>query len=90
MNKSECKKYINRAYRELTRQSKTISSENIAKEMERRIEEEKDMYIAYAKVAIHNLDNSASKITAKQLAGQIDVLPRIYNEDTILIKAKSI
>lgn len=90
MNKSECKKYIKRAYSRMAFQSKEMTPENIAIEMEREIKNESKYFIAYAKLAMHNLNNSASEITAKQLEAQIDVIPKVYNEVEVIIKAKEL
>ena len=90
MNKHECKKYIKRAYDRLRVQSKRMTPENIAIEMERVIKSESKIYIAYAKLAMYNLNHSANEINAKQLMAQVDVIPKIYDQSDILIKAENI
>ncbi len=90
MNKHECKKYITRAYNRLVIQSKSMNPENLAIEMDRVIKSESKIYTAYAKLAIHNLNKSATKITAKQLMAQIDVIPKIYNQTDVIIKANEL
>lgn len=88
MNKTELKKYIKRAYARMEYQSKAMTPENIAIEMDREIKNESKIYIAYAKLAMHNLNKSASKVTAKQLAAQIDVIPNVYSQIDVMLKAK--
>ena len=90
MNKHECKKYIKRAYDSLKAQSKRMTPENIAIEMESIINSESKIYIAYAKLAMYNLNHSAGEINAQQLLAQVDVIPKIYNQSDILIKAENI
>lgn len=90
MNKTELKKYIKRAYARMKYQSKTMTPENIAIEMDREIKNESKIYIAYAKLAMHNLNKSASKVTAKQLADQIDVIPNVYSQIDVMLKAKKL
>lgn len=90
MNKQECKKYLKRAYYRLIKQSKSMTPENIAIAMKNEIDYENEIYIAYAKLAMHNLNNSATVITAKQLVSQIDVIPRIYKQQDIVKKLKNI
>lgn len=90
MNKHECKKYIKRAYDRLRIQSKSMTPENIAIEMERVINSESRIYVAYAKLAMYNLNHSANEINAKQLMAQVDVIPKIYDQSDILIKAENI
>lgn len=87
MNKNECKKYIKRAYFKLFSQKKSMTPENLAIEMRREINNEADIYISYAKLAIHNLNKSATKVTDKELASQIDILPTIYNQSCAIQKA---
>lgn len=90
MNKNECKKYINRACCRLLSQNKSMTSENLEIEMKKVINDEADVYIAYGKLAIHNLNKSATEITIRELLKQIDVIPKIYNPKDIIIKSKKI
>ena len=85
MNKQECKKYLKRAYYSLIKQSKSMTPENI----EIAMKNESEIYIAYAKLAMHNLNNSATVITANQLAAQIDIIPRIYKQQDVVEKSKN-
>lgn len=89
MNKQECKKYLKRAYYSLIKQSKSMTPENIAIAMKNEIDYESEIYIAYAKLAMHNLNNSATVITANQLAAQIDIIPRIYKQQDVVEKSKN-
>lgn len=90
MNKIECKKYIRRAYERLSYQGKSMNPENLAKEMEKEINNESKIYIAYAKIAMHNLNNSANDITAKDLIEQIDVIHKLYSKIDVIIKAENL
>lgn len=90
MNKNECKKYIRKSYEKLINQSLTMNPENLANEMEKVIKNESRIYIAYAKLAMHHLNKSATDITAKQLLAQIDVISKIYDQTDILLKAENI
>jgi len=90
MNKVECKKYIRRAFRKMKNQNKSMTPQNLAMEMERAIKEETSMYIAYGKIAMHLLNKSATEITAKQLASEIDIIPSIYNSKEVLDIAKKL
>lgn len=90
MNKTELKKYIKRAYARMKYQSKAMTPENIAIEMDREIKNESKIYIAYAKVAIHDLNKSASDITAKQLVSEINCLAKIYNQQDVMRKSQTL
>lgn len=90
MNKVECKKYIRRAFRKIKNQNKSMTPQNLAIEMERTIKEETSMYIAYGKLAMHLLNKSATEITAKQLASEVDVIPTIYNSREIILNAEKL
>jgi len=90
MNKNECKKYINRACCRLLSQNKSMTSENLEIEMKKVINDEADVYIAYGKLAIHNLKKSATEITIRELLKQIDVIPKIYNQIDVIIKSKKL
>lgn len=90
MNKVECKKYIRRAFRKMKNQNKSMIPQNLAIEMERAIKEETSIYIAYGKIAMHLLSKSATQITAKQLASEVDVIPTIYSNSEIILKSKNL
>lgn len=90
MNKIECKKYIRRAFKKIERQNKSITPQSLELAMIKEINEEKDLYIAYGKIAINNLKHSANVITADELSKQVDVIERIYTEVDILTKAKKL
>lgn len=90
MNKVECKKYIRRAFRNMKKQNKSMTPQNLAMETERVIKEEASMYIAYGKIAMHLLNKSATQITAKQLAAEVDVIPSIYNSREIILNAEKL
>lgn len=81
MNKQECKKYIRKAYKRLISSNKTLNEKNIELEMKNVLNEEIMEYIAYSKIAVHNMRKSGNlKITLKDILAQIDILPTIYSK----------
>lgn len=90
MNKRECKKYIRKAFLNLKAQSKKIFIENLSMEMDKVIEQEKQVYIAYAKIGLYLIKNSANEITANEIIKEIDVIPQVYSLDDLLKKANTI
>lgn len=90
MNKNECKKYIKRAFNRLKDQNKSVTPINLEIEMQREIKTESDLYIAYSKMALYTLLNSATDITAKHLTNEIDVMPRLYSKYEVIIKANNL
>lgn len=91
MNKSECKKYIKRAYTQLLAQNKDITSENIEKSILDVMEEQSKEYIAFAKIAVFNMQNSANDvIRLKDLLEEIDILPKLYTPISAIEQAKKI
>ena len=90
MNKRECKKYKRKAFLNLKAQSKKISIENLSMEMDKVIEQEKQVYIAYAKIGLYLIKNSANEITANEIIKEIDVIPQVYSLDDLLKKANTI
>lgn len=88
MNKVECKKYIRRAYQQLIAHNKSMTPENIEIELKNVLNEESKIYIAYSKLAMHNLNRSATEITAKQLTKQIDVIKKLYSPMDVISKSK--
>ena len=79
MNKQDCKKYIKRAYKNLINSNKEITPDNMENEMIKEIKKQGSEYIAYSKIAVSNMLNSAnSMITLNDLLEEIDVLVKIY------------
>lgn len=79
MNKQDCKKYIKRAYKNLINSNKEITPDNMEKEMIKEIKKQGSEYIAYSKIAVSNMLNSAnSLLTLNDLLEEIDVLVKIY------------
>ena len=79
MNKQDCKKYIKRAYKNLINSNKEITPDNMEKEMIKEIKKQGSEYIAYSKIAVSNMLNSAnSLITLNDLLEEINVLVKIY------------
>ena len=79
MLKSQSKKYIKRAYKNLINSNKEITPDNMEKEMIKEIKKQGSEYIAYSKIAVSNMLNSAnSTITLNDLLEEIDVLVKIY------------
>ena len=79
MNMQDCKKYIKRAYKNLINSNKEITPDNMEKEMIKEIKKQGSEYIAYSKIAVSNMLNSAnSLITLNDLLEEIDVLVKIY------------
>lgn len=89
MNKRECKKYIKQAFNKLSLQNMEINPKNLEICMKRVIKEEERIYVAYGKMAMYLLNNSATEITAKQLAEEVDIIPRVYNEIDLINKTES-
>ncbi len=82
MNKQECKKYLKRAYKRIMEYNKSLNTTNIEYEMENVTKEQMTEYIAYSKIAIHNMQKSGNlEIKLKDLLSQIDILPKIYSKD---------
>lgn len=79
MNKQDCKKYIKRAYKNLINSNKEITPDNMENEMIKEIKKQGSEYIAYSKIAVSNMLNSAnSLLTLNDLLEEIDVLVKIY------------
>lgn len=89
MNKQECKKYVRRAYKRIIDFNKTLNEQNIEYEMRNVLNEQIEEYIAYSKIAVHNMKHSGNiKITLKDILSQIDILPRIYPKYKAINSAK--
>lgn len=90
MNRTECKKYLNRAYKNLTYRGIEINIENVETEIKNEMNREYKFIIPYCKVAINTLKNSATKITGKQLMNEIDVIARLYKLEQVIDVAKKL
>lgn len=90
MNKQECKKYLKRAFNRLKEQNKSLTIENLKIEMQKEIDAESEIYIAYSKMALYTLLNSDTDINVKQLLAEIDAITQIYSEYEIILKSNNI
>ena len=91
VNKTECKKYLARAYKQAILHNKSITTQNIETEMINVINNQAKEYIAYCKIAIYNLQNSAnSSIKLKDLYDEIEILPDLYNSTSAIKRAKKL
>ena len=90
MNKYQCKKYIKKAYCNIKKQDKTLTTENLEIELKKQIEKEVGIYIDCAKIALNNLLHSANDISVKDLISQLDVILKIYDERQIILKANKL
>lgn len=89
MNKIECKKYLRESYKRIIAHNKDITPKNMEIVMRNVINEQIEEYIAYVKIAINNMQNSANKdITLKDLLSEIDILPKIYTSYAAKEKAR--
>lgn len=81
MNKADCKKQLKKVYKQVIAQNKEITTKSIEEEMKKVMQEQMLEYIAYSKLAVSTLKNSANEvITLKHLLEEIDVLPKIYTK----------
>ena len=91
VNKTECKKYLARAYKRAILHNKSITTQNIETEMINVINNQAKEYIAYCKIAIYNWQNSAnSSIKLKDLYDEIEILSDLYNNTSAIKRAKEL
>lgn len=88
MNKSECKRYIKKSIKNILESNKRMTFRNLEIEMNKVMEEKYAEYIAYAKISLHTLQNSANEIVPKDVAEEIDSICKLYNKVEIIEKAK--
>ena len=90
-NKTECTKYLRRAYKQIIAHNKSVTTKNIEDEMKEVIKQQSEEYIAFAKIAVDNMRTSANGfISIEDLINEIDVLPRIYTKLEAIEKAKNL
>lgn len=87
MNKTECKKYLRKAFNNIKKQNKSITIENLEREMNKIIEIDSNIYIDYSKIALKNLLVAPNEITVQSLTEQIDIIQKIYTERQIILEA---
>lgn len=90
MNKTECKKYLRKAFNNIKKQNKSITIENLEIEMRKQINKDAETYVDCSKIALNNLLNSANDINTKDLIEQIDVVTQIYDERQLIIQASKL
>lgn len=87
MNKTECKKYLRRAFNNIKKQNKSLTPDNLEIEMKKIIEIDANIYIDYSKIALKNLLIAPNEVTAQSLTQEIDIIQKIYTERQIILEA---
>lgn len=90
MTKKEFNKYLKNAFARIKMQNKSLTPKNLEIELTNEIIKDNDVYIAYAKVALHNLINSANIITLPDIIKEIDAVKNLYYINDLLIKANNL
>lgn len=82
--------YIEEVILKLKAENKKITIEELENSLDKLLDKNKEIIIAYAKVALDNINHSANEVTAREMEAQIQILKDLYTTEKLIERAKKL
>lgn len=82
--------YIEEVILKLKTEKKKITIEELENNLNKLLDKNKEIIIAYAKVALDNINHSANEVTAREMEAQIQILKDLYTTEKLIERAKKL
>ena len=82
--------YIEEVILQLKEEKKIITIKELENRLNKLLDKNKEIIIAYAKVALDNINHSANKVTAREMEAQIQTLRDLYTTEELIERAKKL
>lgn len=82
--------YVELAIFELKKEGMEITTTALEERLDTILDKNKKIIIAYAKVALDNIRNSANGVTIKEMEAQIQVLRDLYTPEKLIERANKL
>lgn len=82
--------YVEEVILKLKTEKKEITMEELENSLDKLLDKNKEIIIAYAKVALDNINHSANEITVREMEAQIQILKDLYTTEKLIERAKKI
>lgn len=82
--------YIEEVILKLKAENQKITIEELEKNLDKLLDKNKEIIIAYAKVALDNINHSANEVTAREMEAQIQILKDLYTTEKLIERAKKL
>lgn len=82
--------YIEEVILKLKAEKKKITIKELENRLNIILDKNKEIIIAYAKVALDNINHSANDVTAREMEAQIQTLKDLYTTEELIERAKKL
>ena len=82
--------YVETVMLEMKVQKEAVTIKKLESRLNKLLDKDKELIIAYAKVALDNINNSANKITVREMEAQIQCLKDLYTPEKLIERAKKL
>ena len=82
--------YIEEVILKLKAEKKKITIKELENRLNVILDKNKEIIIAYAKVALYNINHSANDVTTREMEAQIQTLKDLYTTEELIERAKKI
>lgn len=82
--------YIETVMLEMKARKEKITIEKLESKLNILLEKNKEIIVAYAKVALDNINHSANEITIREMEAQIQCLKDLYTSEKLIERAKKL
>lgn len=82
--------YVEEVILKLKTKNKKITIEELESNLDKLLDKNKEIIIAYAKVALDNINHSANEVTAREMEAQIQILKDLYTTEKLIERAKKL
>lgn len=82
--------YMETVLLEMKDKKEKVTMKSLENKLNKLLDKDKEIIIAYAKVALDNINHSANKITVREMETQIQNLKDLYTIEKLIEKAKTL
>lgn len=82
--------YMETVLLEMKDKKEKVTMKSLENKLNKLLDRDKEIIIAYAKVALDNINHSANKITVREMEAQIQNLKDLYTIEKLIEKAKTL
>lgn len=82
--------YMETVLLEMKDKKEKVTMKSLENKLNKLLDRDKEIIIAYVKVALDNINHSANKITVKEMEAQIQNLKDLYTIEKLIEKSKTL
>lgn len=82
--------YVETVMIEMKVKKEKVTMKNLESKLNTLLDKDKEIIIAYAKIALDNINNSANKVTVREMEAQIQCIKDLYTPEKLIEKARTL